>query len=149
VACALLRLALPVALVGCMNVEDATLPLLQTAPARREGSFAGRLEARNVTTFSGCTTPSKKNRWLILEYEGHSFPVKRVQPTELAALRADENALVRSSAPILEPQELGALGIESRSVVIDGAIAPMFYSGTVAMAPVYGIFATAIRAASR
>jgi len=145
---AALLLVLGACHTASVKVEDARLPLLTAAPATRTTRVVGRLAIRRVQTMSGCTTPGTDNLWAVLEADGHTLPLRSVSDDELTAIGHDPQRALTSSAPLWTADELARRHLQSGALVtVEGLVAPLFYSGTVALMPVYGVCVTRVAAA--
>ena len=83
---------------------------------------------------------------MILEYDGHTLPIKNVTVEEIDAIREDEQKALGLSAPLLTLKDMDSLAVrQGSSVIVEGILAPLFYSGTVGLAPVYGVCAAQMR----
>lgn len=65
---------------------------------------------------------------------------------EMDAIREDEQKALSLSAPLLTVKDMDSLALRpGSSVIVEGILAPLFYSGTVGLALVYGVCAARMR----
>ena len=148
--------SLAIAASGCQTIRgwfeegangDAPLlneeELVRSAVSPAEGTFTGTIEARSFMSFDGCTAPGKLLRWMVLSMDGKRLPIRILDGAALAQLRAGRDDAVNlddADKALLTPDDARRYGIEiGARARITGIYAPLLFSGTIALQPVYGL----------
>jgi hypothetical protein len=122
-----------------LNEEE----LVRSAVSPAEGTFTGTIEARSFMSYEGCSSPGTLLRWMVLATDGKRLPIRILDRHSLEQLRAghDEAVDVDDAAKkLLTPEDARRYGIEiGARAKISGIYAPLLFSGTIALQPVYGL----------
>jgi hypothetical protein len=120
-----------------------------------EGVWSGPLEHVGFHSHAGCSDPDGSlHEWLVIRVDDRRVPLRIGTREELARARIDRTThhprpfptvAAESSAPFLTPAEASRHGITiGDHVRVEGVSVPLLFSGSVEMAPVYGIFTASL-----
>jgi hypothetical protein len=122
-----------------LNEEE----LVRAAVSPAQGTFTGTIEARSFMSYDGCSSPGKLLRWMVLATDGKRLPIRIIGNDALARLRAGREDAVElddADKSLLSPDDAGRYGIEiGERARIEGIYAPLLFSGTIALQPIYGL----------
>ena len=102
--------------------RELQLPLLTSAPEFK-GPYVGTIEHREIKIFNGCTQPPQTREMIVLETADAMLPLLVKDTKEF-----EEDDVKASNL------QLGDL------VEVEGSVRTFLWSGTVAMAPIQGLF---------
>jgi hypothetical protein len=121
-----------------------TSALMRERPERTVGPVEGRLMAARLRTYSGCTVPPETSELLFVVRGEDWLPLRVVSSSEFDAIKlASENGgtMPALAGALLEPKDASRLGAWlGQRLGVDGVIAPVLWSGTVGLSPIYGVF---------
>lgn len=130
-----------------LAMEEVSQPI---APAPE---VIGTLERASFVSHKGCAdADGTRHTWLVVRIAGgRAVPVKLGSSDDVARARADASrhpgpyptAAADLDRPFLTPTEAWKRGLSvGDRVHVHGVVAPVLFSGSVAMAPVYGVLAS-------